>query len=149
MSDTTPPQTPTAPPTATQALSINPSVPHGTICIRTIAMPADTNPAGDIFGGWVLAQMDLAGGTFALHQARGRVATVAVDGFSFHAPVLVGDEFTCYCRELRRGRTSLTVGVEAWVRRDKSDVHEKVTEGTFTFVAIDQNRKPRPLDPLE
>lgn len=117
--------------------------PHGEISIRTIAMPADTNPSGDVFGGWVMSQMDLAGGTFASYCAQGRVATVAVDGFTFHKPVLVGDELTCYCHEVRRGRTSIAIAVEAWVRRMESNLHEKVTEGRFTFVAIDKDRKPR------
>lgn len=123
-----------------------PSGPIGEISIRTLAMPADTNPSGDIFGGWLMAQMDIAGGTFARFKAKGRVATVAVDGFTFHKPVMVGDELTCYCREARRGRTSLAVHVEAWVRRGDSDIHEKVTEGLFTFVAIDENRKSRPIE---
>lgn len=127
-----------------------PDRPHGYIGSRALAMPADANPSGDIFGGWLMSQMDLAGGTFAGYCAAGRVATVAVDGFIFHQPVLVGDEVTCYCQEVRRGRTSLAVRVEAWVRRIRGG-HlengrlEKVTEGLFTFVAIDADRKPRPV----
>ncbi|GAB3446016.1 acyl-CoA thioesterase [Insolitispirillum peregrinum] len=120
-----------------------PAGPTGEVSIRTIAMPADTNPSGDVFGGWLMSQMDLAGGTFARYCAGGRVATVAVDGFTFHKPVFVGDELTCYCHEVRRGRTSLAIAVEAWVRRMDSNVHEKVTEGLFTFVAIDDNRHKR------
>lgn len=126
-----------------------PLIPEGTIAMRTIAMPADTNPAGDIFGGWLLAQMDLAGGTFARQRARGRVATVALDSMTFHKPVNVGDEVTCYSQLCRVGRTSLTVKVEAWVRRDEGRTNIKVTEGTFTFVAIDQAGNPRQVPPGE
>lgn len=125
----------------------NPEVPRGEVSIRTIAMPADTNPAGDIFGGWLMSQMDLAGGTFARHVARGRVATIAVDGFSFHKPVFVGDELTCYCTEEGRGRTSITVRVEAWVRRGDTGEQVRVTQGLFTFVAIDDQRRKRALPP--
>jgi len=121
--------------------------PRGAVCIRTIAMPADTNPSGDVFGGWVMSQMDLAGGAFARRLADGRVATIAVEGFTFHAPVLIGDEVTCHCVEERRGRTSLTVRVAAWARRMRTDEHVKVTEGLFTFVAIDGERRKRPLPP--
>lgn len=127
-----------------------PLAPHGHLSIRTLAMPADTNPSGDIFGGWLMSQMDIAGGTYARFRAAGRVATIAVTGFTFHKPVLVGDELSCYCREVKRGRTSLTIEVEAWVRRgndcDQSKA-TKVTEGLFTFVAIDDSRKSRPLPP--
>jgi acyl-CoA thioesterase YciA len=112
--------------------------------LRTLAMPADTNPNGDIFGGWLLAQMDIAGGTFAWHEAGGRVATVAVDAMTFHLPVYVGDEVSCYCRTSRRGNSSLHVHVQTWVRRRDSSTL-KVTEGTFTFVAIDDEGRPRPL----
>ena len=113
--------------------------------LRAIAMPADANPNGDIFGGWLLAQMDLAGGSFALQRAQGRVATVAVTGMTFHLPVFIGDEVSCYARLLRVGRTSLTVHVESWVRRHLSNERVKVTEGTFTYVAIGTDRRPRPV----
>ena len=115
--------------------------------LRSIAMPADTNPNGDIFGGWLLAQMDLAGGSLALQRAQGRVATVAVTGMTFHLPVFIGDEVSCYARLLRVGRTSLTVHIESWVRRHLSNERVKVTEGTFTYVAIGADRRPRPLPP--
>ena len=95
--------------------------------LRTLAMPADTNPNGDIFGGWILAQMDLAGGTYANHCARGRVATVVVTGMQFHKQVYVGDEVSCYCATARTGRTSISVLVETWVRRQRLDGEEKVT----------------------
>jgi acyl-CoA thioesterase YciA len=110
-------------------------------------MPADTNPSGDIFGGWLMSQMDLAGGTHALYLAQGRVATVAVDGFTFHRPVSVGDQVTCYTRMVRAGRTSLTLTVAAWARRGAVGACEKVTEGTFTFVALDDAGRSRPLPP--
>jgi len=130
--------------------------------LRTLAMPADTNPNGDIFGGWILAQMDLAGGTYAWHIARGRVATVAITGMKFLKPVYVGDEVSVYCNTHRIGNTSIAVNVEAWVRRgtsrlgsvtgsnnnrsaDPDNVEERVTEGLFTFVAIDENGKSRPV----
>ncbi|MFO0292244.1 MAG: acyl-CoA thioesterase [Rhodospirillales bacterium] len=122
--------------------------PAGEPSLRAVAMPADTNPNGDIFGGWLLAQMDLAGGNFASQRARGRVATVAVTAMTFHLPVYVGDEVSCYCALERVGRTSLTVRVETWVRRrDGGDV-VKVTEGIFSFVAIGDDRRPRPVDPV-
>ena len=114
--------------------------------MRTIAMPADTNPNGDIFGGWILAQMDLAGGSHAFREAQGRVATVAVTGMHFHKPVNVGDEVSCYCVTECVGNTSVAVHVEAWVRRGRQDgSDEMVTEGLFTFVALDENAKPRPV----
>jgi acyl-CoA thioesterase YciA len=116
-------------------------------CIRTIAMPADTNPNGDIFGGWLMAQMDMAGGNAAMRRARGRCATVAVDGMVFHQPVFVGDEVSLYAVILRIGRTSLTIRVEAWRRSRIDEAEHKVTEATFTFVAIDENRVPRPVPP--
>ncbi len=112
---------------------------------RTIAMPADTNPSGDIFGGWLMSQMDLAGGTLAIQEAHTRVATVAVDSMSFLRPVKVGDEVSCYCRLLRRGRTSLMVHVESWVRRSRSNECYKVTEAAFTFVSLDEGGKPQGL----
>jgi acyl-CoA thioesterase YciA len=119
--------------------------PRGDLSIRTIAMPADTNPAGDIFGGWLMSQMDLGGGTFAGYRARSRVVTVAVDAFTFHKPVYVGDELTIYCTETRRGRTSITVWVEAWVRRCETRGLIKVTAGHFTFVAIGEDGMARPI----
>jgi acyl-CoA thioesterase YciA len=113
--------------------------------MRTIAMPADTNPNGDIFGGWLLAQMDLAGGNVAVRRARGRVATVAITAMTFHLPVFVGDEVSCYGIIERVGRTSIAIRVETWVRRARTGEREKVTEGLFTYVAMDENRRPRPV----
>jgi acyl-CoA thioesterase YciA len=115
--------------------------------LRTIAMPADANANGDIFGGWVLSQMDLAGGSLAAQRARGRVATVAITGMSFHLPVFVGDEVSCYGRVIKVGHSSITIHIESWARRHRSGERVKVTEGTFTFVAIGEDRKPRPVPP--
>ena len=114
-----------------------------TASLRTVAMPANANPSGDIFGGWIMAQMDIAGGIHAYEIAKGRVATVAVDAMSFHLPVYVGDVVSCYCSTTRIGNTSIAILVETWVRRRTSGAVEKVTEGLFTFVAIDQDGKPR------
>jgi acyl-CoA thioesterase YciA len=121
--------------------------PLGDLTLRTIAMPADANPNGDIFGGWLLAQMDLAGGNAAGQRARGRVATVAVTAMAFHLPVYIGDEVSCYCSIGRIGRSSITIAVESWVRRRDGGAIVKVTEGVFTFVAIGDDRRPRPVDP--
>jgi acyl-CoA thioesterase YciA len=122
-----------------------PSGGPGEPAIRTIAMPADTNPAGDIFGGWLMAQMDLAAGNVAAKRARGRCATIAVDGMVFHEPVKVGDEVTLYAELLGVGRTSLRFQVSAWRRPRDSDTSTKVTEATFTFVALDVEGRPRPV----
>ncbi|MBL8738538.1 MAG: acyl-CoA thioesterase [Planctomycetes bacterium] len=115
--------------------------------IRTIAMPADTNPAGDIFGGWLMIQMDLAAGSAATRRARGRCATVAVDGMAFHSPVLVGDEVSLYAVVTKVGRTSMQVHVEAWRRSRAEERRQIVTEAAFTFVALDDDRRPRPVPP--
>ena len=116
--------------------------------IRTIAMPSDTNPAGDIFGGWLLAQMDLAAGNVAARHARGRCATIAIDKIVFLQPVKVGDEVTVYAELMSTGRTSMRFEVSAWRRRrDGENVH-KVTGAIFTFVALDLDGKPREIRPL-
>jgi acyl-CoA thioesterase YciA len=120
---------------------------EGEPMIRAIAMPADANPSGDIFGGWLMSQMDMAAANTASRRARGRCATVAVDGMVFHEPVFIGDEVSLYCTITRIGRTSMTIRVEAWRRSRTSDARSKVTEGIFTFVAVDENRKPRPVPP--
>ena len=120
--------------------------PNETPAVRTIAMPAETNSAGDIFGGWLMWQMDLAAGSAAARRARGRCATVAVDGIVFHRPVAVGDEVSLYATVIKVGRTSITVNVEAWRRRRDDDVMMRVTEAKFTFVALDQNGRPRAVD---
>jgi acyl-CoA thioesterase YciA len=113
--------------------------------LRTIAMPADTNANGDIFGGWLLSQMDLAGSIQATQKAATRVATIAIEGMSFKKPVNVGDEVSCYTKIEKIGRTSITIHVESWARPRLGDRAQKVTEGKFTYVAIDENRKAVPI----
>lgn len=120
---------------------------RGEPAVRTLAMPADTNPSGDIFGGWVLAQMDLAAGIVAAQRAQGRVATAALDGMSFHRPVYVGDLVSCYARVTRVGRSSMTVQVDTFALRRRTGDEVKVTEGQFTLVALDEQGLPRPVPP--
>jgi len=122
-------------------------VPNEPPVIRTIAMPADTNPAGDIFGGWLMAQMDLAAGNAAARRARGRCVTVAVDAMTFHSPVLVGDEVSVHASLIEVKRTSMRFKVEAWRRSRDGDEQVKVTEALFTFVAVDSGTRPRPVPP--
>lgn len=112
-------------------------------------MPRDTNAAGDIFGGWVLSQMDIAAGICAGQRAQARVVTVSVDRMSFIRPVKVGDILGVYTRVLEVGRTSMLINVEAWVRRDRIGQRERVTEGRFKFVAIDDAGDPTPVPELE
>jgi acyl-CoA thioesterase YciA len=121
--------------------------PPGEAHLRTIAMPRDANPNGDIFGGWTLSQMDLAGATFAAEQAGGgRVATVSIDAMKFLHPIAIGDEVSCFCFLEKSGRrASLKVRIETWTRTRGGQCAEKVTEGVFTYVAIDENGKPRPM----
>ena len=121
--------------------------PRGELTVRLTAMPADTNANGDIFGGWVLSQMDQAGGIAAVERAEGRVATIAVDAMTFIRPVKVGDVLCVYTKVDRVGRTSMKIHIEAWARRFHSRVREKVTDANFTFVAIDENGRPRPVPP--
>src|ERR1700756_3407414 len=113
--------------------------------LRAIAMPADANPAGDIFGGWLLSQMDLAGSTVATRRAKGRVVTVAVTGMTFHRPGVVGGEVSGFAEIVKFGRTSITVKVESWARRGRSEERIEVTEGIFTYVAVDAERRPCPV----
>jgi acyl-CoA thioesterase YciA len=114
--------------------------------LRTIAMPADANAGGSVFGGWTLSQMDLACGSFAAEHAGGRVATIAIEAMRFLRPVAVGDEVSCYCSLAKAGDTSIVVKIETWARgRGRGKAAEKVTEGVFTFVAIDDEGNPRPL----
>ncbi len=119
--------------------------PEGTLTLQTVAMPADTNSGGDIFGGWVVSQMDIAAGVTAQQRAHGRCATVAIEALRFHAPVLVGDLFSVYTQIVKTGRTSITMHVEAWVRRQRTGEAFMVTEGDFTFVAIAASGVTRPL----
>ncbi len=133
------------PKSADEPTPASPPIPDRQPAVRTIAMPADTNPAGDIFGGWLMAQMDLAAGNVAAKRARGRCATVAVDGMTFLAPVHVGDEVSLYAEITRVGTTSLDIQVEAWRRSRYDDCANQVTQARFRFVAIDENRRPRPI----
>ena len=124
------------------------SGPQGELVLRTLAMPADTNANGDIFGGWLLSQMDIAGGLAAKQQSQGRVVTVAIDAMTFHQPVYVGDVICCYADMLRVGTTSMSIQIQAWVIRQAFGKERiKVTEGTFTFVAINEQGRPRPVLP--
>lgn len=123
----------------------NSNVPHGKLTVRTIAMPADTNANGDIFGGWVMSRMDQAGGIAGVERARGRVVTVAVEAMTFISPMKVGDVLEVYTSIGRIGRTSMKINIEAWAQRFMTGVKEKVTDGTFTFVAVDDKGKPRQI----
>ncbi len=112
---------------------------------KAIAMPSDTNPDGDMFGGWILSQMDLAAYVHARRLAKHKVVTVAIDNIVFHRPVFVGDCLECYARVEKTGRSSITVKVEAYVERRDSQAKDKVTEGSFVFVSIGSDRKPTPI----
>ena len=121
-------------------------LPKGELTVRIVAMPADTNPSGDIFGGWIMGLMDLSAGLAARDRARGRVVTASVSSLSFLHPVKVGDVVCCYTRVDGTGRTSMTLDVEAWVvRGDRAD-RFKVTEAKFVMVAVDTAGRPRPVD---
>ena len=113
--------------------------------IRIIAMPADANYYGDVFGGWLMNMMDLAASSVASRESGGRAVTVAIDAVSFHHPVHIGDEVSVYARLASTGRTSMKIVVEAWQRALSGETTTRVTEATFTFVAVDQTGKPRPL----
>jgi acyl-CoA thioesterase YciA len=119
--------------------------PQGQPALRTLAMPGDANPNGDIFGGWVLSQMDLAGGVPAVERAGGRIATVAVDGMRFHQPIYIGDLVSCWASIVRVGTTSITVRIQTWAKRSRTGHEVLVTEGTFVYVAIDDAGRPRPV----
>ncbi len=120
--------------------------PQGQLCTRTLAMPADTNQNGDIFGGWLLSQMDLAGGIFASKAAKSRTVTVAIDAMNFRKPVYVGDLVSVYGTLVHVGRTSITVHLEAWVTRRKEMQAILVTDGNFTYVSIDDQGKPQAIN---
>ncbi|MDP1604568.1 MAG: acyl-CoA thioester hydrolase YciA [Legionella sp.] len=122
---------------------MNTLIPRGEITIQTLAMPADTNANGDIFGGWLVSQMDLAAGVLAKKLAQGRVATVAINSMTFLKPVHVGDVVSCHVELIKAGNTSLTIAVEVWAEPATSTGKYRVTEGVFVFVAIDENGKPR------
>lgn len=133
------PSTTSTPPAATT------EAPRGDLTVRISAMPGDTNASGDIFGGWVLSRMDQAGGIAAAERARGRVATIALDAMKFIRPVKVGDVLEVHTQLETIGRTSMKFHVEAWARRYKTHRREKVTVASFTFVALDDDGKPRPI----
>lgn len=127
-----------------------PTSPQGELVLRTMAMPADTNPNGDIFGGWILSQMDIAGGILAKEIAQGRTVTVAVNGMKFIRPVSVGDIVCCYGDVVRIGTTSMTLHLEVWIKpllrkTDAGQERFKVTEAEFIFVAIDEQGNKRPV----
>jgi acyl-CoA thioesterase YciA len=122
---------------------------RGTLTLQTIAMPADTNPAGDIFGGWLMSQMDLGASVLARSRARGRVATVAVERMVFHRPVRVGDIVSIHAELVREGSTSMTLEIEAWVTRTASGERLKVTQASFVFVALDEAGRKRALPERE
>ncbi len=124
-------------------------VPDVPPAIRVTAMPADANPYGDIFGGWLMSQMDLAASSVASRHSGGRAVTIAVDGMTFHRPVVVGDEVSVFARLVSVGRTSMKIDVEAWRRARDSEDTCRVTRATFTFVAVTEARKPRPVPALE
>jgi acyl-CoA thioesterase YciA len=123
--------------------------PDGDLTIQTVAFPADTNSGGDIFGGWVISQMDIAAGTCAAQRAKGRCSTVAIEAMRFHAPINVGDLVSVYTQIVKTGRTSITMHVETWVRRQRTGELLMVTEGDFTFVAIEASGVKRELPSLE
>ena len=120
--------------------------PQGELTLRTLAMPSDANPAGDIFGGWVMAQMDIAAGIASSERARGRTVTAAVKEMTFRQPIKVGDTLCVYSSVTHVGRTSMVLQVECWVRRQFSEARQKVTEGSFVMVALDDAGKPRAVD---
>ncbi|MBE7732387.1 acyl-CoA thioesterase [Devosia faecipullorum] len=128
-------------------MTSTPTEPKGALTIRTLAMPADTNPSGDIFGGWVLSQMDIAGSIAAFERVHGRTVTVAVEAMTFISPVKVGDVLCIYTTIERVGTTSITVSMEAWARRNRQDDRVKVTEGRFVYVALDDNGAKRAIPP--
>jgi acyl-CoA thioesterase YciA len=127
-----------------KAMSVD-GAPRGALTVRIIAMPADTNANGDIFGGWVLSRMDQAGGIAGVERARGRVVTVAIDAMQFIRPVRVGDVLEVYTEVESIGRTSMNIHVEAWAMRFQTHTREQVTQAMFKFVAIDDAGKPRPI----
>lgn len=121
------------------------SEPGGDLCIRTLAMPADTNANGDIFGGWLLSQMDVGGGVFASKVAKSRTVTVAIEAMNFRKAVYVGDLVSVYANLVRTGRTSMTIHLEAWVLRRREQQPILVTDGNFTYVSIDDDGRPQPI----
>ncbi len=131
-------------------MTTNVELPDQQPAIRVVAMPKDTNAGGSIFGGWIMSQVDIAGSIAALERAKGRVVTVAVNSFEFHQPVFVGDLISCFADVIKTGRTSITVKVEVYAQRNPSEVQTvKVTEAELTYVALNENRKPRAVPPAD
>jgi acyl-CoA thioesterase YciA len=128
---------------------IDDALPRGELASRVLAMPTDTNPKGDIFGGWIMSLMDMAGKMSATSVANGRVVTVAVDRIVFRQPVQVGDVVCCYTDIVRTGNTSVTLSIEVWAMRQGQGDRLKVTDATFTFVAVDDDGRPRPLRAMQ
>ena len=125
------------------------TLPAGQPATRVTTMPADANPYGDIFGGWLMSQMDMAAGLVAARHSAGRAVTIAVEGMKFHRPVFVGDEVSVFARLVKVGNTSMTIEVEAWRRARHSAESYKVTQAQFVFVGVDENRQPRKVPPME
>jgi acyl-CoA thioesterase YciA len=125
---------------------IQTSKPQGDLVICVVATPADTNPNGDIFGGWLVSQLDMGAGVAARRRAHCRVVTVAIDKMVFIKPVAVGDTVACYAELVHVGRTSMRFNMQSWTLAVEDNNHKQVAEGVFTFVAIDENGKPQPVD---
>jgi acyl-CoA thioesterase YciA len=125
--------------------ALSPTEPRGDLCIRTLAMPADTNANGDIFGGWLLSQMDVGGGVMASKTAKSRTVTVAIEAMNFRKAVYVGDLVSVYATVVRVGRTSMTVHLEAWALRRREEKPILVTDGNFTYVSIDDDGRPQDI----
>ena len=123
--------------------------PKGQLVLRTLAMPADTNPHGHIFGGWIMSQMDLAGGILAKEIAKRRVVTVNASSITFYKPAMVGDVVCCYAHCIKTGKTSITIGIEVWMKKitdaDNSTQRFCITDATFTYVSVDKHNNPKPL----
>jgi acyl-CoA thioesterase YciA len=117
----------------------------GELAIKVVAMPADTNPSGDIFGGWIISQMDIAGSVFCRKIIKDRVVTIAINSMIFKQPVFIGDTVCCYVNHVKTGNTSMTVHIEAWANRELDDENIKVTEGDFTYVKINNKREPQTI----
>jgi acyl-CoA thioesterase YciA len=132
----------TQPVSAQESSGLPPELRDRIPTLRTFPMPADANANGDIFGGWILSQMDLSGGATAYDYCGGRVVTVGIEAMTFYKPVFIGDDVGFYTEVVRTGRTSVTVKIESWARRRHTREYVKVTEGLFTFVHIDENRQP-------
>lgn len=128
-----------------EKITTNERTPRGELAIKTECMPADTNPAGDIFGGWLLSEMDIAGSMVSKRLANNRTVTIAIRSMEFIQPVFVGDILSCYVDVIKVGNTSIQTHIEAWVARQFTDEEILATEGDFVYVSVDENRKPKPI----